>query len=131
MLYTHIKSPPTQNPRSRPISILLRHTSNPIRGRKRIKLLPLPPLILHAPIVPAQLTTRLAVYQSTLFANVDRSQGHHASVFERAADVAELGDSAAGAGVAYGPGSVFAVVGVGGGDAADVPDFELVIPYCC
>lgn len=70
------------------------------------------------------------MYQSTFFANVNGSQGHDASVFERAADIAELGDPAAGAGVSYGPGSVFAVVGGGGGDAADVPDLELVVPYC-
>ena len=45
MLYIHISNlrppkTPTQTPRSRPISILLRHTNNPIRRRKRIKLLP-------------------------------------------------------------------------------------------
>lgn len=64
------------------------------------------------------------MHQPSLLTNTDGTQRHDAT------NVAEVVNTAAGAGVSYGPGSVFAVPLLGRGDGADVPDLELVVSDC-
>lgn len=104
------------------ISILLLHTNNLIRRLKRIKRLPLLSPIAHTRIVLRPLLASLAPPQTAVLAIVDDTR-LAVGVGETAAGPAAFFDlAAAGAHVLEG----LTVVALG--DAADVPDFEGVVP---
>jgi len=115
---------------SRLISILLRHTNSPIPRRERIEFLPLLSLVPDAQIVLVGLEARLPVFQATAFASIDSTQGHHSFVLERAAHIATVRNPASRADIPHWKSLVFAIFRCRGFDAADVPEFKLIVPDC-
>lgn len=104
----------------------LLNTNKLLPTNKRIKLLPTPPAILHTPVLLRALRADLALRQSALLAGVYSAHGDFLAWAEGAADVSAFRNAAAGADIACGK-----AWEVGhAGDAADVPDFELLVPFC-
>jgi hypothetical protein len=117
--------------RSRLLNMALRLANNPIGHSERQELLTLAPAILDAPVPLVALKARVYVYQyACVIAPVDGSQSHDAVVLERAADVPALGNATAWAHGSCRPGFVLVLGAAHGVDAADVPDFELVVVDC-
>ena len=103
----------------------LLNTNNLLPTNKRIKPLATPPAVLHTSILLRTLRADLTLRQPPLLAGVYSTHGDLLSGTERAAHVAAFRDATTRTDVACGE----AWETGHAGDAADVPDFELLVPF--
>ena len=108
------------------LDLTLINTNNLLPTDKRIKRLVLPPAVLHTPVLVRLFRADLAQRKPAILASVYGAHSNLLSRAERAAHVAAVRDAAARADVACGE----AWEARHAGDAADVPDFELLVPFC-
>ena len=100
--------------------------NNLLPANERVELLATPPAVLHTTVLVRVLRADLALRQPPLLASVDCAHGDLFSRTEGAAHVSAFRNAAAWADVACGE----AWEAGHAGDAADVPDFELLVPFC-
>jgi len=103
----------------------LLNTNNLLPTNKWIKLLPAPPAILHTPVLLRTLRADLALRQPPLLAGIDSAHSDLLSRAIRATHVAAFRNATAGANV--GCGETWEAGHAG--NAADVPYFELLVPF--
>ena len=108
------------------LNLTLVHANNLLPTSEWVKPLTTLPTVLHAAVPVRVLRADLALRQPPLFARVYGTRGGVSSRAERTAHVSPFRDAATGSNVACGE----AWEAGNAGDAADVPDFELLVPFC-